>query len=145
MTQATPTPETPAEELKRLRQERAARDEQAQAEEDGRELEELRLDARLSGELGKRGKDYELVNTPFGVFGVRTPDSQGIAAWDRITGEKTINTDKLTTMLRHYVVPIEKQVEFHQVATDRPAVAHRVGTAFAALLGSERLEGKKKF
>lgn len=143
-----PTDMTPAEELAQLRKEAALREEERQADEDARELEELRLDAKLSAEMGKRGIDYEIVNTPFGVWGVRKPDAKGLQQWDRAVDAKEVSNERLAGILRHYIVPEDKALDFHRVATDRPGIARgqgSVGMAFLALSGHVRFEGQKKY
>jgi hypothetical protein len=133
---------TSEERLKALREREAARLEALQAEEDARELEELELAESLSS-LGVRGKDFEVVNTPFGVFGIKKPDARGIAAWDKASGTNA-NTDKLTVILRSYIVPEVDKLKFHQVCTERPGVTSIVAAAFLSLVGVVRFEQKKR-
>lgn len=140
-------PSSPAEELKKLRDEEAKAEETREAEEQARELEELRLASRLRGELGVRGKDFEVVNTPYIVFGVRKPDAQGIAQINKAVDEKTPNVDRIIGILRNYIVPDEKKNEFHLVAAERPGVATGANSAMAAFLGlagAIRFDAKKK-
>ena len=137
---------SPEEELAKLRKSREARDAAAEADDQALELEELRLDEQLSA-AGKRGKDYEIVATDYGVFGVKTPDTKGIDAWDRLTKKDSseLTGDKVVAILRHYIVPPERVNDFHRVATERPMIANRVGLAFVSLMGAKHIESKKKF
>lgn len=143
---STAETETPAEELARLRLEDAERERESLDEEQAFELEALRLVSQLSKELGKRGKDFEVVTTPFGVFGVKKPDAQGVAQWDKAIAADA-STDRLIMILRHYIVPEAKALEFHQVATDRPGIVkgqNSVGMAFLGLTGAVKFDAKKK-
>ncbi len=144
----TQTSPNPSERLKALREEESQRQAQADAEEDARELEELELVSELS-KTGTRGKDFEVVNTPFGVWGVLKPDPRGIAAWDKAVSEKIISPDRLAGILRNYIAPpASKAIEFHAVATERPGIVSgpgSVGVAFLSLTGAVRFDAKKKY
>lgn len=136
-----------ADELATLRAEEQRRLEILQEDEDARELEELRLSSQLAKELGVRGKDFEIVNTTFGVFGVRKPDAQGIAQWDKAVSATPPSAERLIGILRHYVVPESKKLEFHAVASERPGIAmgsYSVAAAFQSLTGAGRFDAKKK-
>src|SRR5580658_6785677 len=134
-------PESPAEELRRLRANAAARQKVEEEENEARELAELRLVEELSlGGSRKRGVDFEVVNTQFGVFGVRVPDPRGIKQWDVATGSATdedpVDPNRLAGILKHYIVPEKDQERFHLTATDRPGIVTgptSVGAAFLAL------------
>jgi hypothetical protein len=140
-----PTPEeVQAERLKELRKREAARQEVAQAEDDARELQELELVERLEADgLGVRGKGFEVVNTPFGVFGIKKPDARGMAAWDKASGSGA-NSDRLTGILRNYIVPESDAMRFHAVCSDTPGVTQVVAAAFLFLSGNVRFEQKKR-
>jgi len=90
------------------------------------------------------------VNTPFGVWGVRKPDAQGIAQYDKAGKamvERGESADRVIGVLRHYIVPEDKMLDFHKVATERPGVvtgANSVGMAFMSLTGQVRFDAKKK-
>src|SRR5271156_709848 len=117
MSTLTKYPPTAADLLTLLRAEKAKRDEVSEAEEDARELEELKLDSELSSQGLKRGKDYEIANTPFGVFGVKRPDPQGFKAWEKATSATPVDTDRLAGVLKNYILPPgPKQNEFHLAA-----------------------------
>lgn len=148
-----PTPETilpdetPEEELARLRAEEHDRQEAEAKEEEARELEELRLVSTLSRE-GKRSVDFEVVNTPYGVFGVRKPDAQGIAQFDKAVAVENPSVVKIIGILRNYILPTSKALEFHKIAQERPGIAtgeNSVATAFRALTGATRYKGKKNY
>ena len=142
-----PQPTVDVERLKALRAEEANRQANADLEEDALELEELELVSELS-KTGVRGKDFEVVNTQFGVFGVTKPDPRGIAAWDKAVSEKVISPDRLAGILRNYIVPTSKAIEFHGVATERPGIVSgpgSVGMAFLSLTGAVRFDSKKKY
>lgn len=136
----------PEEELAKLRRSREEREAAAEAEAQRLELEELRLDEELSS-TGKRGKDYEILVTDFGVFGLKKPDTKGIEAWRKLTSKDSadITEDKIAMILRHYIVPEARANDFHLATTERPEVATRMAHVFRALLGAKHIESKKKF
>lgn len=138
-------PEGAADKLARLRKEKAKRDAEAEAEAEARELAELELDSKLS-ETGKRGRDYEILSTAFGVFALALPDAGGIAQFNKATKDaNALDADRIAGILRHYVVPESQKIEFHRICTERPDVAFRAAGLVRALLGSEALDSKKKF
>lgn len=142
-----PANETRPERIARLEREQRAREEQAETEAEDRHVEALELDAELAATVGKRGRDYEVVETPFCVFGVRRPDKRGIQQINKATSDlENIDTDKLAGIVRHYVLPEgKKQIDFHAAASDHGDIAIRATSAIRALLGSEKLDAKKKF
>jgi|HubBroStandDraft_6_1064221.scaffolds.fasta_scaffold525160_3 hypothetical protein len=143
----TQTAPVDVERLRALRLEESLRQESADREEDSRELEELELVSELS-KTGVRGKDFEVVNTQFGVFGVTKPDARGIAAWDKAVSEKVISPDRLAGILRNYILPTSKAIEFHAIATERPGIVSgpgSLGVAFLSLTGALRFDSKKKY
>jgi hypothetical protein len=142
------TPLTPEEQeqLAALKKARATREAEEQAEAERLEFEELRLDEELAGKLGKRGKDYEILSTEFGVFALKRPDTKGLEAWRRATKDPdAITEDKLAMVLRHYIVPAERANDFHLATTERPEIATRMAHVFRALMGAKHLESKKKY
>ena len=144
--EAPTAPETPAAKLKRLRDEKQKRDDAAAEEEEALELEALELDSKLSAGGAKRGKDYEIEVTPFGVFGIKLLDAPGIAALNKVTADpQQTDADKLTMVLRPYILPETKQIDFHTVCTSRPDVSYLLALAARKLLGSKGIEAKKKF
>lgn len=135
--------------LAALRAKRSLRDREEEAEEEARDLRELELEDMLADKLGKRGKDFLVVSTPWGVWGVRKPDPQGVTQYSRrmTEFEKTNDILGLVGVLRHYIEPPEAANDFHKVAAERPFLVTGtggIGLAFMALAGLVSADAKKK-
>jgi hypothetical protein len=138
--------ETKAERFARLRRAESARQQALSEEADGFELEALELAEKLSAGGKVRGRDFEVVETPWGVFGVRKPDPQGIAQLNKALLADKDDPDRLTGILKNYIVPDEKKNPFHALATDLPGFVSSgyVTAAFLKLAGVEAFQAKKK-
>lgn len=135
-------------ELEQLEQRDAEREKTAEKAAQARRLDELRLVEQLRGQLGgERGQAFEVVNTPWGVWGVRKPDSRGLQAFDREMKKDESDPVKLVEILRHYIVPEDRKLAFHAVGSERDGVvlaSNSVGMAFLSLAGRARFDAKKK-
>jgi hypothetical protein len=142
---ASVSSETPAQKLSRLRQAEAERQDAIDKAAEAFELEALELAETLSTGGAVRGKDFEVVETPWGVFGVRKPDPRGIAQVNKAI-EKDKDTDTLAGILKNYIVPDSKKNPFHALATDLPGFISSgyVTAAFLKLAGVEAFQAKKK-
>ena len=92
---------------------------------------ELTLSKRFTAELGPRGKDFELVNTDFGVFGVRVPDPLKYKIFlDRMAEGPEIAHQFVTTCL---IYP--KIEEFNAIGSGRLGLSVHCANAACKLAG----------
>lgn len=143
--QTTPTQEEPAEVLRRERLQKARKKNDDHAAAKRRELEDREIEvAELTEKLevstkGKRGTDFEVVSTPFGVYGIRKPDHQAVTNWDKATNEKRLSLDWQIGLLRHYILPDPNVdgIAWAQQGALRPGIVWETAAAFTALMGAE--------
>jgi hypothetical protein len=129
----------------RLAEVRKLAAEREQAARDAADLLELEAEELHLKQSGTRGVDFEIIKNRFGCFAVKKPDDRAIAAWDRQTPEKKLETDWIITWLRHYILPDAAEgVRWAQIAAQRPGLAWETANAFLALMGVSRDEAAKK-
>jgi hypothetical protein len=143
----TLTPEQQAE-LATLRAAERDRLDAEDAEETARELEELKLAKQIAEETGgRRGRDFEVVNTEHGVFGVRKPEFDQVKRWNKISdrlGGGKAEPDDLIPVLRDHIIGKEKALAFHAAAAAFPGIINEVSRGFMRLMGITLGDSKKK-
>src|ERR1700690_3428208 len=83
----------------------AERDEKLKMEVDARLEKEGELDMKYSAKLGKRGVDFEKINTVKGVFVLRKPDWTVAKKYNSIPAAKQTDEDVWYYVIPHIVEP----------------------------------------
>lgn len=128
------------EELKAAKTERAK---QYQAEAEAREVEELTVEEALCEKLGRRGIDFDIVNSDVGVFAVRRPEFTIVKGFNALPVEK--RDDETVVKFVASCIEHPTQMAFREVATKHSGLAWRLAKAMLAMSSGNALEESGKF
>lgn len=131
-------------ELESFRQSRVTKAKEAKDAADRQELEVERLAAKCEADGKVRGKDFEIIVNPFGVFAVRAPDDHAILTWENASSKKKDSADWLSQYLRHYIISDDKGIAWATVGAKRPGLVYQTGNAFLKMMGAVTDESEKK-
>lgn len=126
--------------LAAAREAKAKRDEEALAKAEAAELALLELEERLTDELGPRGEEFEIVETPDGLVAIKLGDS---LLHKRFSNSKCTDEDVFAYVDPCVVHPSTEA--FRAMAGKRPAIVVRCASALASLFGAKDAADAKKF
>lgn len=129
--------------IEQLREEKTVRAKRYQEEAEARELEELQVEDTLCDKLGRRGIDFDLVNSDVGIFAVRRPEFTIAKAFNALPPEK--RDDEAVIKFVSPCVEHPGQMAFREVAAKHAGVAWRLAEAMLAMYAAKGLEKSGKF
>lgn len=143
----TPAPKLSEEQAKRLEELRTVREKREAAEAQAAEIRELEaeeLALTLETQGGRRGEDFEVLTNRFGVFAITKPDTQAIRNWEKAVDAQKASLEWQIGILRHYIVPMDRQLVWAQTCATRPGLCWQTAEAFVDLMGIDRSRLEKK-
>lgn len=126
--------------LLELREAKAKREALYKEQEEIRELQELELEEKYSMKLGVRGVDFEILNTPKGLFVVRKPDFTVAKKYNSIPAAKQTDEDVWAFVTPHIVEP--QQDVARAVMQEHGGLAYRCAVALHNLYGANGPDGR---
>ena len=123
------------EELAELEADEAKRGMALDLEAKQRRHEELTLSKRFAAELGPRGREFELVNLEFGVFGVKVPDPLKYKMYIEKVGNGDGQESERTHQFVASCLIYPSADSFNAVGSKRAGVVAHVANAACTLAG----------
>lgn len=127
--------------LEELRAKKAAREAAEAEKEELRELEELQLEDDFSTKLGKRGVDFEIVNTVKGCFVLKKPD---FVTAKRFTSVENRTDEDVIGFVSPCVVHPDTTA-FRSVIVEHGGIAYRCASALLTMYEARAKEKGKKY
>ncbi len=136
---------TMKEQIAALRAAKEKRDAEVEAELDGIELLELQLEEKYVGELGPRGKEFDIYSTTFGVYAFKKPEELNYQkAQNKIDGGRA---DEKRVAVHHLLASclLYPTAEvFNKAMSDRPGLGGNLLVVVAKLAGAVAAERRSK-
>ncbi|HEX8795452.1 MAG TPA: hypothetical protein VF765_31095 [Polyangiaceae bacterium] len=136
--------------LRELRANKAKREEEEEREREARELEELELEERFSKELGKRGRDFEIVTMKWcePIVLASKAEEGGFALYKRFMKANAGDNDPTPEDMHSYVFPCvvhPSKERFAELESKFPHIATRCANALIVLHGMKEKKDQGKY